>query len=59
MSNEKWALDAAKEIVIAKVANSSALEHEASGKATGEYFEQIYKKLLDVANSIPESDYSL
>lgn len=41
------AFNAAKEIVIAKMATTSSTTNKDSGQATGEYFEALYQKLLD------------
>lgn len=48
---EEFIFEATKEIVIAKLSNSAPNKSdEIAGKAIGEMFEQIYKKLLDIAN---------
>lgn len=48
-SAQKFALQAAKEIVVARVANSSVAMNAENGKLVGDYFEQVYKKLCKIA----------
>lgn len=46
--DKRLAFDAAKEIVIAKMGNSSIHADENSGKEVADFFEQIYSRLLTI-----------
>lgn len=49
---ERTAFEAAKEIVIAKMTNTTIPPCEDSGKNVGEFFQEIYDKLLEIAKSV-------
>ena len=51
---EKEAFQAAKEIVIAKMSNSTLSISEKTGQTVGDYFQEIYKKVLEIAKDIKE-----
>lgn len=53
---ERIAFDTAKEIVVAKMATTSPTTNRETGKAVGEYFEEIYKKLLEIIPDTPDRD---
>lgn len=46
--NERLAFEAAKDIVVARMATISVPVNKEDGKATGEFFEEVYKKLLEI-----------
>lgn len=48
---ELLAFKTAKEIVVAKMANTDRCTDGATGELVGEYFEAIYNKLLEIAKS--------
>ena len=48
---EKYAFDAAKEIVIAKMESSSESSDKTGGKNTADFFEEIYTRLLALIES--------
>lgn len=49
---EQLAFNAAKEIVIAKLSQSSpSVSNAAAGKGIGEMFEAIYEKLLQITSN--------
>lgn len=48
---QKYAIDITKDIVVAKLSNSSpAYTNQATGQGIGEMFEAIYTKVYDVCN---------
>lgn len=47
--SERYAIDAAKEIVIAKMSNSSLVANKENGENVAEFFESIYKKMVELA----------
>ena len=47
--SERYAIDAAKEIVIAKMSNSSLVANKENGENVAEFFESIYKKIVELA----------
>lgn len=49
---ERIAFDATKEIVIAKMTNSTLSPCEGTGIQVGKFFQEIYNKLLEIANGI-------
>lgn len=51
---EATAFEAAKEIVIAKMSNTHLGISREAGKMVGEYFQEIYKKVLEVTKDIKE-----
>lgn len=48
---QKYALDAAKEITIAKLNSSDMAPTENNGKNVANFFEAVYKKVLELAES--------
>ncbi len=48
---EQLAFETAKEIVVARMASAEHRIGAVSGKLVGEYFEEIYNKLLVIAKS--------
>ena len=48
---EKYAFDAAKEIVIAKMTSSATSADKAGGKNVADFFEEIYSRLLVLSDS--------
>lgn len=48
---EKYAFDAAKEIVIAKMTSSTTSADKAGGKNVADFFEEIYNRLLALSNN--------
>lgn len=50
MSRERsFALEAAKEITIAHVGNSNVVPCQVSGEQVAEYYEEVFKKILELA----------
>ena len=47
---EKIAFDTAKEIVIAKMSNSTTSADKNGGKNVADFFEEIYNRLLALSN---------
>lgn len=48
---KRYALDIAKEIVIAKMTSSTTSSDKAGGKNVADFFEEIYDRLLTLSNS--------
>ena len=48
-SVEKFALDVTRDIVVAKTQNSTMSVNKPGGISAGEFFEEIYKKVLERA----------
>lgn len=48
---KKYAFDAAKEIVIAKMTSSTTSADKNGGKNVADFFEEIYTRLLALSNS--------
>lgn len=46
--NERLAFEVAKDIVTARMTAISVPVNKEDGKATGEFFEEVYKKLLEI-----------
>ena len=46
-----FALDAAKEITIARVSNATVSPNKEGGENVAEFFEAIYNKVLELAKS--------
>ncbi len=51
---EKLAFDATKEIVIAKMTNTTLPPCEDSGSNVGDFFKEIYNKILEIAKTIED-----
>lgn len=51
---EKVAFDATKEIVVAAMPTLTRHMYDEIGIETGEFFQEIYKKVLEVAKDIKE-----
>lgn len=49
---ERIAFDATKEIVIAKMTNTTLAPCKNGGKDVGDFFQEIYDKLLEIAKKI-------
>ena len=48
---ERYALDTAKEIVVAKMANATIHASKDSGTQVADFFEEIYKRVLALSKS--------
>lgn len=48
-STLKYALDAAKEITIAKVSNSNVTATKDGGKNVSEFYQEVFDKILDLS----------
>lgn len=48
-STLKYALDAAKEITIARMENSSIATSKNGGKAVADFYEEVFKKIQKLA----------
>lgn len=44
----RYALDAAKEITIAKMGNSETRANKEGGKSVAEFYEEVFKKILEL-----------
>ena len=49
-SAQKYAMEIAREIVVARAGSSSIAISGQAGKDMGEFFEQIYKKAYEIAS---------
>lgn len=49
-SAQKYAMEIAREVTIARAGNSSIAVNAEAGKDMGDYFEQIYKKAYELAS---------
>lgn len=47
--SERYALDAAKEIVIARMSNTSLHINKEGGESVAEFYEAIYRKIAELA----------
>lgn len=45
----KYALDAAKEITVAKMENSTISPSKNSGKVVADFYEELFRKILELA----------
>ena len=48
---KRYALDIAKEIVVAKMSNSTIHPNKENGVQVADFFEEIYKRVLDLSKS--------
>lgn len=48
----RYALDAAKEITIAKMGNSETRANKEGGKSVAEFYEEVFKKILELENEV-------
>lgn len=47
---QKYALDAAKEIVVSKVSSNTATTNGTYGRGVAEFYETVYKKIYELAS---------
>lgn len=52
--SEKTAFDATKDIVVTTMTNLKITVDKDSGIVVGEYFQEIYKRILEVSKDIKE-----
>lgn len=51
---EKKALEITTEIVVAKMSNSGLSTNSANGKVVGEFFTEIYNKVLAITKTVED-----
>lgn len=52
--SDRYALDAAKEMTIAKLSNANIIINSESGKNVADFFEEIYKKVSEIAKKVED-----
>lgn len=50
----KYALDAAKEITVARMSNTNISANKAGGESVADFFEAIYTKVLEIAKDVDD-----